>query len=440
MDFLKRHYEKVILLGLFVLFIALMFMVQGIIGRTQEISEKDLQLPKREADHEMVNDKDKMFDPEYMWKDTKLVWNDGASRDPQSNIAGFSDLVHVFPIAICPYCNDPLKSDNIKLIPLDNFSSKDVKRSCPVCHHELPAPQERKKMYVGIKSEQDRDGDGIPNDLEQKYSLNPDDPSDALYDNDNDGFSNYIEIANGFDPTNPASHPPYWWRLRLKDVKQIELPIKFMAITDNGVTDKKQWDLQFNTPHRRIKGKVVSLFCRIGESVEIESREYRIDDVVRQFEQVKVEGNLGGGEATRTQDKTKVFLTEVIHEGGSARQPDKLTMTIAQPAYSSDKRPVLEDVGYPEGMEYALRINDIVYVGGIGVENLRRDRTAGRYQLKEVDVEKRIVKIVDLGVRPDENGERPRIEITAEGKIPSSARAVARKDRGRDEMDGAGFR
>ena len=69
MDFLKRHYEKVILLGLFVLFIALMFMVQGIIGRTQEISEKDLQLPKREADHEMVDAKDKMFDPEYMWKD-----------------------------------------------------------------------------------------------------------------------------------------------------------------------------------------------------------------------------------------------------------------------------------------------------------------------------------------------------------------------------------
>ena len=175
MDFLKRHYEKVILLGLFVLFIALMFMVQGIIGRTQEISEKDLQLPKREADHEMVDAKDKMFDPEYMWKDTKLVWNDGASRDPQSKIAGFSDLVHVFPIAICPYCNDPLKSDNIKLIPLDNFSSKEVKRFCPVCNHELPPPQERKKMHVGIRSEQDRDGDGIPNAIDNcPNTFNPD--------------------------------------------------------------------------------------------------------------------------------------------------------------------------------------------------------------------------------------------------------------------------
>lgn len=427
MDFLKRHYEKVILLGLFVLFIALMFMVQGIIGRTKEISEADLNLPKREANHVMVDAKDKKFDPGYMWNETKLVWNDGAAREAQGKLRGFSDLVNMFPLAVCPYCDDPLKGEKITLVPLDNFSSKENKRNCPNCDHELPAPAARKKMFIGIKSENDLDGDGVPNDVERKYGMNPEDPADALQDNDNDGFSNYFEILNNFDPNNPANHPPYWWRLRLKDIAQIELPVKFMAVTDNGSTDKKSWDLQFNSPHPRIKNKIRSSFARIGESVDIEGREYRVEDVERRIEQIKVEGNLGGGEAVRQVDKTRVSLTEVINDG-TTRIPDKLTMTIAQPAYSSDKRPVLEDVGVPAGLSHAMRIGDVLFIGNIDHKNLRRDRTAGKYLLKDVDVEKKIARIVDLHVRPAEDGSRPVIEITAEGKIPDEARAVERKE------------
>ena len=36
----------------------------------------------------------------------------------------------------------------------------------------------------------------------------------AVFDNDGDGFSNRFEIANGTDPGNKSSHPPFWWRLR----------------------------------------------------------------------------------------------------------------------------------------------------------------------------------------------------------------------------------
>lgn len=63
---------------------------------------------------------------------------------------------------------------------------------------------------------EDWDGDGIPNSWEERYGLNPRDPSDSSVDTDNDGydfdrdgvvdiqerFTNLEEYLNGTDPTN----------------------------------------------------------------------------------------------------------------------------------------------------------------------------------------------------------------------------------------------
>ena len=48
----------------------------------------------------------------------------------------------------------------------------------------------------------DRDGDGMPNDWEQLYGFNPDNPADALQDADGDGFTNVQEYLAGTDPLN----------------------------------------------------------------------------------------------------------------------------------------------------------------------------------------------------------------------------------------------
>ena len=47
MDFIKKHYEKLILLLLLVIFIASMFHVLNIIKQTGEIQEHHLQIPTR---------------------------------------------------------------------------------------------------------------------------------------------------------------------------------------------------------------------------------------------------------------------------------------------------------------------------------------------------------------------------------------------------------
>jgi hypothetical protein len=47
----------------------------------------------------------------------------------------------------------------------------------------------------------DADGDGIPDEWEMKYGLNPNDPSDAGKDCNGDGYTNIEKYLNGLDPT-----------------------------------------------------------------------------------------------------------------------------------------------------------------------------------------------------------------------------------------------
>ena len=49
----------------------------------------------------------------------------------------------------------------------------------------------------------DSDGDGMPDDWEQKHSLNPKDASDASTDLNGDGYTNIEDFINGLDPRAP---------------------------------------------------------------------------------------------------------------------------------------------------------------------------------------------------------------------------------------------
>ena len=52
----------------------------------------------------------------------------------------------------------------------------------------------------------DSDGDGLPDDWEKKFGLNPNDPSDAVKDPDGDGYTNIEEFLNGTDPNKAVDY------------------------------------------------------------------------------------------------------------------------------------------------------------------------------------------------------------------------------------------
>ena len=55
--------------------------------------------------------------------------------------------------------------------------------------------------YKSAPAPVDSDHDGMPDEWEKKYGLDPNDPSDAAQDADGDGYTNLEEYLNGTDPT-----------------------------------------------------------------------------------------------------------------------------------------------------------------------------------------------------------------------------------------------
>ena len=90
-------------------------------------------------------------------------------------------------------------------------------------HRRLPADSYKHGIITDVKQVGgypeykgtpyiDSDGDGIPDEWEKKYGLNPNDPSDAVKDMNGDGYTNIEKFLNGIDPkkkvdwTNPKNN------------------------------------------------------------------------------------------------------------------------------------------------------------------------------------------------------------------------------------------
>ncbi|HMM01400.1 MULTISPECIES: polysaccharide lyase [unclassified Dysgonomonas] len=79
-------------------------------------------------------------------------------------------------------------------------------------HRRLPKDSYKQGIITDIKQVggypeykgkpyKDSDGDGIPDEWEKKYGLNPNDPTDAVKDMNGDGYTNIEKFINGIDPT-----------------------------------------------------------------------------------------------------------------------------------------------------------------------------------------------------------------------------------------------
>ena len=275
MDFIKKHYEKLILLLLLVIFIASMFHVLNIIKQTGEIQEHHLQIPTREADYKIQDPNDPSFNVPEILKSTSLSWVNPGPR-AKGNEDHYSDLSFVFRIVRCPFCK--------KLIPRSYMEKQSV---CPFCKNAanngeaFAEPPDEGVLDVMI-----------PEDILRQYQLDPNDPDVRFYDIDGDGFSNIYEYVMKTDMGDPRNHPPLWHRLRVIEVGKVSLPVKFTGIdTTDGEDDPQLWVLKFNN------GDINT----IGGEIELDRKYFKIEKAERKVENVNGE----------KKDASILFLKEV---------------------------------------------------------------------------------------------------------------------------------
>ncbi len=106
----------------------------------------------------------------------------------------------------------------------------------------------------------DRDGDGMTDEWENKYGLDRYNIADALFDLDEDGFTNREEFNAGTDPSEGGQHPPYITKMRFIGRKDISFPLVFKSVSE--LSDGRKV-FQINTP---ADGK--TYFRGLEESVE----------------------------------------------------------------------------------------------------------------------------------------------------------------------------
>lgn len=122
---------------------------------------------------------------------------------------------------------------------------------CPFCAASQPPDHDPKA---------DSDGDGMPDEWEKRFSLDPRNPIDATQDPDEDCFTNIEEYRAGTDPNDAASAPPISEKLKL--LKVVPRPFYLVFQTVNRGADGAM-ALQINNIVTK-----QSYFRKLGEDVE----------------------------------------------------------------------------------------------------------------------------------------------------------------------------
>lgn len=100
--------------------------------------------------------------------------------------------------------------------------------------------------YRDITAEDDTDGDGIPDLEEQKWDfLNHLDPYDAYFDYDGDGFLNLEEYRANTSMDDADDLPPLALLLRVIQVEKRKLPFVFVRVRTLDSELKSDWKMEF---------------------------------------------------------------------------------------------------------------------------------------------------------------------------------------------------
>ena len=352
----------------------------------------------------------KKFAPAALIAENRLQW---APKYTGEQADRHSDLVKVFQMAECPHCNYG--------VPIYCFRNT---HKCVICGKELKSPPDKIKKRRLDFDINDSDGDGIPDEKEERYKMDPKDPADALLDFDGDGFSNRYEINSETsdgesNPLDPTSCPPLWRRLRFKRVARVRLPISISGIDVNS-PDRSKWEASIKCDVRNPKtGRLVTndSYYKIGDTFRFDGRKYMVSSIERKLEKDK-----------DTERKKDIVTLKMIPESESEKsQVHVLTLVYGEPVYSSDERVVLEDLGVPEDPSvqdefgdkryytlrkgkrkaiFELRPGEVFEMGGVSDSGIASRVPRATYVLKSFDEKRKTAQLSRVNVRganPDEN-------------------------------------
>ena len=252
MLFLKKHYEKILLGTLLIIFIVLLIFQFLLWQQGQKIKiDGILEFTPPPPNYTSIDfeAQDSPFNVLANLAETPQ-WLKSEKRLASSVM--YTDFMLPYPMAFCPYCR--------KMIPAVDFPpvNSDREGHCSLCRHVLKAPL-RNKLNIVV----DTDEDGIPDKEELALGMNPKDPTDAAADFDDDGFTNYEEFIAGTKIRDAKSRPPYHQKISVVNV-QI------------GIRDRR--------------GREKSHYLKLGKAFNCTAGTFTVVDIIRQTETVTIRG------------------------------------------------------------------------------------------------------------------------------------------------------
>ncbi len=362
MQFLKRHYEKIILAALLLMFIASLIYLIQIIDSTNDVTKADLNIPTRAPDYEELDFSKKAFATESIFMDD-TKWKVSEARDPADKT--FTDLMNPFECARCPHCG--------RIVPLFDFKNEPHK--CPVCSGELRTPAERKAAPLGGPvTAEDSNGNGIPDIIEEKLGWDPKDPESGLSDFAGDGFSSafkykFFGSATGAAAIiNPKMHPPMYMRLHVLALRKTLLDVVLKKVVPAGAKGD-EFDIQL-----AIENGAKTLFKLLNDKVTLDKKPYEIVKVMPKFTKLQQ------GSVIIEKDESRIVLNSV--DGKYT-----LEMKVGDPVYSPNPKAIVRDEGIDE--ELTLDENDVFVMG--------TEKTGiTRYKVTKIDIENEKVELKDM--------------------------------------------
>jgi len=344
LEFLNRHYEKVILAILLLIFILLL---ANLTSNVVAVDDSPLDKPNmHRVDKERVSNDDwKAMDRDGRLKNADSTWS------PHFEDGYLVDLTFPVVAARCPFCD--------RLVRLEYFSGE----PCPTpdCGRTLPA---RKPPWT-------RPRPGAPQIAVEE-----------LYDDDNDGFSFRYEVQNNTNPADPASHPPLWQRLYVTGVNRVELGGKLTVVNAPKDEPDSRWYIQIDIPEKDRQGNILrdstgAIRYRrpmlwLDSTVDIDGTKFKVVEITPRYAEDSAEAS-----AAATNESTARLQAGDL----------EIEMQVNQPAYYPEQKIFMSDLGSNE--EYRVDVGDVITMGNNLVGQ-------AQYKVTATDTDKLQVTLIDI--------------------------------------------